>query len=221
MADYLPKRDSEWDEWLDIFAAYVEPKLADFGYDPSVFDVIEGHITLWKDLLNTHLAQQAAAQAATVAKAEEREQLENMIRAFVRQLQANPLVTDADKAAMGITVQSNQHTSSTLPPDLRPVGHANGGQSLKHLVHFRDESESGVSKAKPKGVMACEIWVKVGDAPIGPSELTFAKLATRTPAVVEHSEGDAGKTAYYRMRWVSKRGDLGSWSEVVSATIAA
>ncbi|MCW5766115.1 MAG: hypothetical protein KIT68_09085 [Phycisphaeraceae bacterium] len=32
---------------------------------------------------------------------------------------------------------------------------------------------------------------------------------------------EAGKTAYYALRWVSTRGEKGRWSEVISATVAA
>lgn len=32
---------------------------------------------------------------------------------------------------------------------------------------------------------------------------------------------EAGKTAYYALRWVSTRGDKGPWSEVTAATVAA
>jgi len=32
---------------------------------------------------------------------------------------------------------------------------------------------------------------------------------------------EAGKTAYYALRWMSTRGEKGPWSEVASATVAA
>jgi len=32
---------------------------------------------------------------------------------------------------------------------------------------------------------------------------------------------DAGKTAYYALRWENTRGETGPWSDVVSATILA
>lgn len=35
------------------------------------------------------------------------------------------------------------------------------------------------------------------------------------------TSANAGKTAYYALRWVSTRGDKGPWSEPTMATIAA
>jgi hypothetical protein len=38
--------------------------------------------------------------------------------------------------------------------------------------------------------------------------------------VAEFEGKDAGKTAYYMLRWVTTRGEKGPWSETVAATIA-
>jgi hypothetical protein len=41
-----------------------------------------------------------------------------------------------------------------------------------------------------------------------------------SPYVAEFEGRDAGKTAYYVLRWVTTRGEKGLWSETVAATIA-
>jgi hypothetical protein len=44
------------------------------------------------------------------------------------------------------------------------------------------------SRAKPEGVMDCEIWVKVGDpAPTDPDQLQFLGTDTRTPYVATYA----------------------------------
>ena len=53
-----------------------------------------------------------------------------------------------------------------------------------------------------------------------PSECTFLALDTAIPYTAEYPGADAGKTAYYMLRWVTTRGDKGPWSETVAATIA-
>jgi hypothetical protein len=84
---------------------------------------------------------------------------------------------------------------------------------------FTDETTPN-SKAKPDGVMGCEIWVKVGDpAPTDPEQLQFLGTDTRTPYVAEYSGEDAGKVAHYMLRWVNTKGEQGPWSQTVSATI--
>lgn len=75
------------------------------------------------------------------------------------------------------------------------------------------------SRAKPAGAMGCEIWVKIGTAPADPCECQFLALDTASPYVAEYPGSDAGKTAYYMLRWVSTSSEKGPWSETVAATI--
>jgi hypothetical protein len=94
-----------------------------------------------------------------------------------------------------------------------------GVPRLRHTVSFTDETTPS-SKAKPDGVMGCEIWVKVGkQQPTDPSQLQFLGTDTRTPYVAEYGGGEAGKAAHYMLRWVNTKGEQGPWSQTVSATI--
>ena len=69
--------------------------------------------------------------------------------------------------------------------------------------------------------MGCEIWVKIGTTPpADSSECTFLALDTASHYTAEYPGADAGKTAYYMLRWVTTRGDKGPWSETLAATIA-
>ncbi len=54
-----------------------------------------------------------------------------------------------------------------------------------------------------------------------PSALTFLGVDTRTPYLASFDGADAGKTAYYMLRWVSTTGEKGPWSETATATIGA
>jgi hypothetical protein len=92
-------------------------------------------------------------------------------------------------------------------------------QRLRHTISFVDELTPN-TRGKPDGVSGCEVWVKVGNAaPADPSELKYLATDTRTPYVAEFDGADAGKTAYYMLRWVSTRGETGPWSQTVSGTI--
>lgn len=221
MPDFIPSHDSTFDEWVDNFMTYLTPRIEQMGFTAEDVADIVAAVPHWKASLNDHLMWKAQAQGATVNKDEKRAALVQLMRAFVKRVQASPLVTDADRAGLGITVRSATMTPASLPPTVRPTGRANGGQPLKHIIHFENEDDAGVSKAKPAGVRGCEIWVKVGEPPTGPNDMSYVQTSSRTPAVVDHADGDAGKMAYYRLRWVNSRGETGSWSDVFQATIAA
>ncbi|HEX8264643.1 MAG TPA: hypothetical protein VF596_04410 [Pyrinomonadaceae bacterium] len=49
----------------------------------------------------------------------------------------------------------------------------------------------------------------------------YAYVATdsASPYTAFYQMADAGKTAYFLLRWKSKNGDVGEWSEVIQATI--
>lgn len=55
----------------------------------------------------------------------------------------------------------------------------------------------------------------------GADSYTFLSLSSRGVLQADFPSADAGKTAYYALRWVSTRGDKGPWSEVCAATVAA
>ena len=111
--------------------------------------------------------------------------------------------------------------SRVAAPTTRPVATIDTTQRMQHTVTFVDEL-TPASRAKPDGVMGCEIWMKVdGPPPTDPSELKYLATDTRTPYVVEFDGAQAGKIAYYMLRWVSTRGEQGPWSQTVSATITA
>ena len=97
-------------------------------------------------------------------------------------------------------------------------------QRLVHRLAYVDEA-AALRRARPRGIVGAEVWVKVaapGEAPpSGAAELEFLLLSTRSPAKVEYSGTQAGHTAHYMLRWLSRRGQPGPWSETASATIGA
>ena len=46
-------------------------------------------------------------------------------------------------------------------------------------------------------------------------------MSSRGNLQTDFPSAEAGKTAYYALRWVSTRGEKGPWSEVCAATVAA
>ena len=92
-------------------------------------------------------------------------------------------------------------------------------QRLSHKIEFRDES-TPTSRAKPAGVAGCELYLFIGTtAPTGPEAMHLQAVDKSTPYLMEFDSADAGKTAFWAMRWVNTRGEHGPWSATVSATI--
>ncbi|MCC6321177.1 MAG: hypothetical protein IT438_07050 [Phycisphaerales bacterium] len=116
-------------------------------------------------------------------------------------------------------------------PTTRPQAIVSAGQRLTHTLRLTDES-TPTRRARPRGVLGAEVWVKLIDAnrpansPIiaslgDPATFGFLTMATRPSVTAEYRAEGGGKTAVSKLRRVSPRGEKGSWSEVTAATVAA
>ena len=218
--DYIPRGDDEFNAWQANFVTYANANLANLGLAPPDLLSIMGIQSVWTPSLTAHVAAQAAAQSARATKDGNRTMLETSIRALVRRLQASPSVSDAERAALGITVPDSGMAAAAMPVT-RPLCRIDTSQRLRHTIDFTDES-TPTRKAKPAGAMGAEIWIKIGPTPpVDPSELTFLAVDTRSPHTTDFDGADGGKQAHYMLRWVNTRGETGPWSETASATIGA
>lgn len=165
------------------------------------------------------MTAQNAARSACKAKDESRSGLEGDIRSVVRRIQANQAVTDKQREAMNITVRDEMRTITTAKAAVtRPVGVVDMSERLRHTIRFYDEATPN-KRAKPDGVMECEIWSKIGDPPpVDGTQCQFLVLDTASPYVADYEGKYGGQKAHYMLRWVTSHSDKGPWSEVVSAT---
>lgn len=219
MADYLPGPDADYQAWVTNFVTYANANLAALGLVAADMTPVTTNQTTFNTNFAGHIAAKAAAQAAKQSKDDARAGLTASIRPLVRRLQASSVVSDAEKASLGITVAAEP--SPIGPPTTAPICSIECGARLQHTLRFVDET-TPTRKAKPAGVLGVEIWNKVGDTPPATeAELRFVAVDTSAPYVLNFPAADGGKTAYYWMRWVSPTGERGPWGEQSQATIAA
>jgi len=222
--DYIPGSDTEFQAWVANFAAYAGGHLAELGIDLTDIAPIGAGRTDFETKMADNFTAQQVAQSARQAKDGSRDTLESAVRQLVRQLQASTDVDDTERAALGITVCDTTRTTATGGIDTRPIGAVDTSQRLRHEIRFSDEA-TPTKRAKPAGIMGCEIWVKVAAVgevpPASADELSFLSMDTASPYVVEYDGKDGGKTAHYMLRWVKSSGEKGPWSETISATITA
>ena len=132
-------------------------------------------------------------------------------------IQSDNAVTNQQRSKVGLDIRDTTRTPSPSPSSA-PFALIDFGK-LKHTINFRDAATPN-SAAKPKGMLGAEIWRFIGTAPpSAESDYQFVALDTATPYTSYFTMADAGKTVYYLLRWQSKNGDKGEWSEVVQATI--
>ena len=219
MADYIPGPDGSFQAWQANFVTYANANLAALGLVAADMTPVTAAQTTWNSAFPAHVAAVNAAKAAKQSKDEARAAYVGTIRPLVRRLQASTVVSDAERAALGITVA--QTPTPIGPPTTAPIASIECGNRLQQTIRFVD-SATPTKKAKPAGVMGVEIWNKVGTTPpTNEAELRFVAVDTNAPYVMNFDSTDGGKTNYVWLRWVSPTGERGPWSEQAQATIAA
>ena len=132
-------------------------------------------------------------------------------------LYADTGVSESALAAAGLPSRDKVKTASPAPTTA-PIGWVDYGK-LKHTIHFRD-SATPDKKAKPGGMQGCEIWHFIGStAPTSEADYDYLATDSNSPYIAFYEAANAGKKVFYQLRWISKSGERGEWSETVEATI--
>jgi hypothetical protein len=127
------------------------------------------------------------------------------------------VLTQDDRNTLNLPERSTTATPAAVPTT-KPLVTIDTSNRLEHTINFRDENGN---LAKPQGVRGCQIWVKIGASAKDPDELKYLATDTKTPYVYHFEGANAGKPAYYWLRWENTRGETGPWSDEVMGTIGA
>jgi hypothetical protein len=202
---------------LRIFNAAVTAAPETFGLTAADADALKRDLDVFETELDAWDTVNAQYDAQSAAKASARTQLLTRGRSQRKMARAKDGVTGESLASAGLAPYDEIRTPSASPSSA-PVAVIDFGK-LRHTINFRDAAMPDSIK-KPDGVLGAEIWLKIGgDAPVDNKECQYLATDTATPYLNTFGAGDAGKTAWYLLRWVSKNGDKGDWSEAVGATV--
>ncbi len=219
---FIPNRDADFSEWMDNFVTYLTTYFADFGITQAEVTALGNADALWDTAYAAHVAAHTTAKSATAGKNEKRVSAEAMARSLAARINAYPGVTDEQKQAMRLVAPAPAGSGGDLGlQDETPLALIDISNRLKHVMKIQNKTADGVQKSKPVDALGAEVWVKVGTAPVDPSEMILLGVAAKGMYSVEYTGADAGKQAHYSLRWVTADGEKGNWSETESATIAA
>jgi hypothetical protein len=216
MPDYIPQKDSKLVAWSDNFYHTVSDNATKWEI-PA--DEIAALKTADAAFAAVYLQADSPIRDSIIVKEKNaaRKALVDKIREMTRFRLQNPVITEADRTRLGITVRDVDPTNIPVPGtrpnlDIRVI-------DFRRLeIQFHDmDSES---KAKPYGVNGAVINYALLDTPPDSTDaLAHSVLATRTPHILEFTEAERGKTVYIAMRWQNEKGQKGPWSEIESAIV--
>lgn len=231
---YLPGTDEDFDAWQTNFMIVLLANYVGWGISAAAVNILQALQTTWtnafaaggKGKKTTRTSQQVKAK--TTAGKNYRKGLRDFVQMW---LSHNPSVADADKQALRINIKKTTRTKPPVPAS-KPVCNKNSSpEHLLVLLEVRDEL-SPKSRKKQGDSVGYQLFGIVWDAsasatrtavpaPATPdlSSLAFMGLFTKHKAKINFADADAGKSFYFRMRWVNSHGEAGPWSDVYSVII--
>jgi len=217
--DLVPSADADFNVFQSGVVTDTQTNATVFGVLAADITALVALQTTWTNAYAKASNKQNRTAADVQAKNDARTNYEKALRKFIAKwLANNDKVPDAERQRMGLTIKSGAHTPVGAPAT-SPIATVDFSTRLQHSVYFVDEN-TPTSKAKPEGVHGCEVWKKLGNpAPVNETELAFAGVCTRSPFTVYFHGDDAGKNAWYWLRWVNTKGEHGPWSSAVSAMV--
>jgi hypothetical protein len=221
LAPYIPPKDAALSTWLANFSSLITAAPATYGLLSSDATAIAAAVLTFQTAY-TLVTSPATKTANTVsAKNTDKVLVLATVRPYAQQISNNAGVTSANKVALGL----NPKTSTPVPittPTTYPVLTAQSTSTAGTILRFRDSVASPSVKAKPYGVIGCQIFAKSSTTPItDPTTLLLLTTATKSPVTVPLTPISLpAPPVYFAARWISRKGLIGPWSPIISYNVA-
>jgi hypothetical protein len=214
--DYIPQKDAELVAWSANFTAGVAANATAWSIPSN--EVVELQ-TANNEFATLHTKADSPAKTIVIVaeKNAARKKLEGIIRKLAGFRLKNPVISNAQRIALGLHVRDTTPTTIDVPKNRPELGiEVLDVRRLKVVFH----DMGSASKAKPYGINgAVIIWGVLDAPPVDVTVLTRSVLATRTPHTLEFTEEERAKTVYVAICWQNEKGQRGPWSEIESAII--
>ena len=219
MSDIPPTGDGNLLPWSNNFAARVSADFAALGLSAADAALYAGLHADYAALLAVAATPATHTRPALAAKNAAKTTLLARARQFARVIKANPTVTDARRADLGLPPRDV--TPSPIPPPasrplliVDPFGN----------VGIRDEATPG-RRRKPRTVLGAVLFTKLAPAgapaPTSPADAQYAGVATRDKFALPLPPNAAGQVLWVLAHWINEKGQAGPVSAVVWSRVAA
>jgi hypothetical protein len=221
--DFIPRSDGGMRQWAENFAGLLVADHARYGLDAGEATDVHSVVAAYAAAL-ARAREPATRNVTTVAEKDARRAVMlDVLRSTARFIRINHGVSNADKAALGLTIADQTRTPVPAPvtaPRLAVVA----ATPLVHTLRYADANAPD-RRGKPPGAIGLQLFVRVtrtvaGNADAEPEEVNvagpesadFRAFVTRQPLGVEFKPSERGLTAHYYARWQTRRGLVGPWS---------
>jgi len=217
---YIPTREADLDGWLNNFQTLIAATPANYGLVAADATAITNAYTSWHSAYQTATNPTTRTQATITAKNEQKANVLSVVRGYAATIRANRAVSDQLKIGLGLHVPDTQPTPVPAPSTKPVLAIARMDQGVQE-VRATDEATPN-RRGRPSGSAGLLLFRAVGTAPVtDPSQAQFMTFVGRPQVSSTFTPADNGKTVTYFARWTNAKGELGPWSQAISAPIAA
>jgi len=222
--DYIPPKDSEFNDFQDdLFDAIDDhqPGTANpWGYPQQRVNTMSTKKNRWDAAWAIAKNEHNRTEGDVEEKDEARLEYEADIRDFVNQwLAFNDLITDEERIEMGL------HVRDTTPSTINVVNYAPSGsvdniKPLFQTIRIQNPTTPD-TQAMPKAHRV-EVQTFIGAANTLETAMVFTtyRISGRFLVRISFTAADRGKTVYYRLRYINRKGDAGPFSAIFNSVIA-
>jgi len=215
---YIPAKNAQYQAWLLNFSTVITANPANYGLTSTDASNIAAAYTTWH---NAYVAATTAATRTSVtvaAMATAKASSLITARTYAQIIQNNAGVSDANKAAAGLTVRATGRTPIPAPTNV-PILSIATLQVGVTQVNYRN-SANPTSKQKPYGAIQVQyVWyVAPTVPPVDGDAATSSAIASKSPFLFNTPSGATGKAIYMFARFQTRRGLVGPWSAALNFT---
>jgi hypothetical protein len=222
MPDYIPREEAARIAWLERFAVWMNAHGTTHGFSPGEVAEIVTAVTDASTAMEDNETAQAAARAATVAKNSTLAVATDRVRQGAQRLQIDPNTTNAERAAVGITVRDKVRTLTSpdavrelVPPDVR----LDFSKRLQVTIHWGLNPHNEHENARPAGTLGVQIQYHRGGIPEHEHDWITLDIDTESPFIhVVHE--DTPTTYAYRACWIDKKANKGPYGDPAVCTVS-
>jgi len=217
---YIPSKDGQFNAWAANFSTLITAAPATYGLTTTDASNIAAQVLVWTNAYNLVTSPTTKTAATVAAKNSAKVSTVHYLRVYAQQIAKNPGVTAANKTAVGVNPQTSVPSPIT-PPTSTPVLVLQSQTPLNAVLRYRDSASSPSVKAKPYGVIACEIDYSESVTPItDPTLLTNTETVTKSPSQLAFDPSLKGKTIYLAARWKTRKGLYSPYSPIISLVVS-
>ena len=212
---YIPPADADFATWLANFDALLTANPTDFGLDAADAAVVAPVAATFAAAYPISQDPATRTPVTVAAKDAARASAEAVVRPFAVRVSQNAAVTNANKAAIGVTVRTAVPTPIPPPVDAPTLGFEKATPLQLQATY---EVAGSVGKSKPFGSVGVEIATAIGVAhTVDPSAATYRKTVTKSPFRLNFTSPDQGQKLTVFARFVTRSGpggesQTGPWS---------